>query len=103
MFEIKYAVKSSPFIIITIKSVYSSNGWFLYFNESVHGKRITRITVVKLIDTNDENVKSAMKNIRNIENPVNQLAFISLKPETIAILVGVIILASIVIFILKKH
>ncbi len=75
------------------------------FEKTPEGKQIehTIIETVKLIDTNDETVKTAMETTKNIENPTNQLASIPLKPEIIAVLVGITVLASVIIFILKKH
>ncbi len=110
VFELEATRKPSS--SITIKSVYSSSGWLLYFlseetdlRKTPEGKQIehTIIETVKLIDTNDETVKTAMETTKNIENPTNQLASIPLKPEIIAVLVGITVLASVIIFILKKH
>ncbi len=99
---------------VTIKTVYSSNGWLIQYisreitkmksSEGGEEEHISMYTI-KLIDTNDDTVKTAIKDLISIDNIGNNGGIFSSLPmdtETLTILVGVAAIIAVAVVFLKK-
>ncbi len=100
-----------PRSTITVKSIYSDNGWLIYSTseriteiKNTENGQIEHVSInsIKIIDTNDDEVEKAMKNTAHLGNIGVASPLFSSNTETIAITVGVITLTVAAVVIIKK-
>ncbi len=109
VFELEAA--QEPSSTITVKTIYSNNGWLIYStskniikSKNTEGKQMERISInsIKLVDTNDDEVKNAIENTAHLSNTGSSSPSFPANTETIAVAVGVIAIIAIAVVVLKK-